>query len=55
MTAAVACSPSTLQPNEAASTVLPFAKRRDPLGTTHHEAGTLWMGTQGSRMSGVDR
>jgi choline dehydrogenase-like flavoprotein len=34
-----------LQPTEAASTKLPFAKRRDGLGTTHHEAGTLRMGT----------
>jgi hypothetical protein len=24
--------------------LLPFAARRDGLGTTHHEAGTLWMG-----------
>ena len=23
---------------------LPFVKRRDTLGTTHHEAGPLWMG-----------
>jgi len=30
---------------EAPSTVLPFAKRRDRLGTTHHDAGTLWIGT----------
>ena len=30
---------------QAASTVLPFAKRRDALGTTHHEAGPLRMGT----------
>jgi len=34
-----------LQPNELASSKLPFAKRRDKLGTTHHEAGPLWMGT----------
>jgi choline dehydrogenase-like flavoprotein len=34
-----------LQPTEAASTKLPFAKRRDKMGTTHHEAGPLWMGT----------
>jgi len=34
-----------LQPTEAPSTKLPFAKRRDGLGTTHHEAGTLRMGT----------
>ncbi len=27
-----------------ASTVLPALNRRDGLGTTHHEAGTLWMG-----------
>jgi choline dehydrogenase-like flavoprotein len=26
------------------STVMPFASRRDGIGTTHHEAGTLWMG-----------
>ena len=31
--------------NVAPSTILPFAKRRDRLGTTHHEAGTLRMGT----------
>lgn len=30
--------------NTAASTVAPFAKRRDGLGTTHHEGGTLVMG-----------
>ncbi|MFZ5862017.1 MAG: family 16 glycoside hydrolase [Nitrospirota bacterium] len=29
---------------QAASTVLAPARRRDGLGTTHHEAGTLWMG-----------
>ncbi len=34
--------------NQAASTVLPFDKRRDRLGTTHHEAGTLRMGTSAS-------
>ncbi len=34
----------TVQPNAFASTVLPFQKRRDPMGTTHHEAGTLRMG-----------
>lgn len=28
----------------AASEVLDFPNRRDGLGTTHHEAGTLWMG-----------
>jgi choline dehydrogenase-like flavoprotein len=28
----------------AASTVVGAAQRRDGLGTTHHEAGTLWMG-----------
>ena len=31
--------------NVVPSSVLPFAKRRDKLGTTHHEAGTLRMGT----------
>jgi hypothetical protein len=31
--------------SQDASTVLPFAKRRDGLGTTHHEAGTLRIGT----------
>lgn len=31
--------------NQAARDLLPFAARRDGLGTTHHEAGTLWMGT----------
>jgi hypothetical protein len=30
--------------NQQPSTLLPFANRRDGLGTTHHEAGTLWMG-----------
>src|SRR5204863_413074 len=34
-----------LQPADLASSKLPFAKRRDNLGTTHHEAGSLWMGT----------
>jgi hypothetical protein len=34
-----------LPPSDAASTKLPFAKRRDRMGTTHHEAGPLWMGT----------
>lgn len=29
---------------QAAANVLPFIDRRDGLGTTHHEAGTLWMG-----------
>ena len=31
--------------NVVPSTILPVIKRRDPLGTTHHEAGTLRMGT----------
>jgi choline dehydrogenase-like flavoprotein len=30
--------------NQAASDVVPFGQRRDGLGTTHHEAGTLRMG-----------
>ncbi len=30
--------------NQAAVEILPFAARQDGLGTTHHEAGTLWMG-----------
>jgi choline dehydrogenase-like flavoprotein len=34
-----------LPPAEAASTKLPFERRRDGLGTTHHEAGTLRLGT----------
>src|SRR3954447_6867706 len=34
-----------LLPTELASSKLPFAKRRDKMGTTHHEAGPLWMGT----------
>jgi len=34
-----------LQPNEAASSKLPFQKRRDKMGSTHHEAGTLRMGS----------
>lgn len=33
-----------LQSTEVASAKLPFEKRRDGLGTTHHEAGTLRMG-----------
>ena len=33
-----------MQPNEAPSSKLPFQKRRDTMGTTHHEAGPLWMG-----------
>ena len=33
-----------LGPTELPSSKLPFAGRRDTLGTTHHEAGTLWMG-----------
>jgi hypothetical protein len=33
-----------LQSAEAASTKLPFEKRRAGLGTTHHEAGTLRKG-----------
>ncbi|MFB9269621.1 family 16 glycoside hydrolase [Bradyrhizobium erythrophlei] len=35
----------TLPPTDAASTKLPFGSRRDAMGTTHHEAGPLWMGT----------
>jgi hypothetical protein len=31
--------------NVVPSTILPFLKRRDKLGTTHHEAGTLRFGT----------
>jgi choline dehydrogenase-like flavoprotein len=34
-----------LAPSDAASAKLAFAKRRDKKGTTHHEAGPLWMGT----------
>jgi len=34
-----------LAANQAASSKLAFAKRRDTLGTTHHEAGPLWIGT----------
>ena len=30
--------------DQPAVELLPFANRRDGLGTTHHEAGTLWMG-----------
>jgi len=37
-----------LQPTELASSKLPFAKRRDKMGTTHHEAGPLWIGTNAS-------
>ena len=34
----------TVPAGTAASTILGAAQRRDGLGTTHHEAGTLWMG-----------
>lgn len=30
--------------NQAPVELLPFVGRRDGLGTTHHEAGTMWMG-----------
>jgi choline dehydrogenase-like flavoprotein len=30
---------------QRASSAASFSQRRDGLGTTHHEAGTLWMGT----------
>jgi choline dehydrogenase-like flavoprotein len=33
-----------VQAGQTASTVLTAAQRQDGLGTTHHEAGTLWMG-----------
>jgi hypothetical protein len=33
-----------VQAGQAPSTVLAGPQRRDGLGTTHHEAGTLWMG-----------
>lgn len=33
-----------VQVNQAIKEILPFTQRRDGLGTTHHEAGTLWMG-----------
>jgi hypothetical protein len=40
---------------QAASAVVPFAQRRDGLGTTHHEAGTLWMGVApGSSVTNPD-
>src|SRR5207244_3213602 len=33
----------------------PAGKVRDTLGTTHHEAGTLWMGTdQGNSVTNLD-
>src|SRR5262249_15752550 len=35
----------SLPPGDPASTKQPFPKRRDAMGTTHHEAGPLWMGT----------
>jgi hypothetical protein len=35
----------TVAAGQLPSTVVPFVKRRDGLGTTHHEAGTLCMGT----------
>ncbi len=34
-----------VQAGRPASEVLPFERRRDDVGSTHHEAGTLWMGT----------
>jgi len=34
-----------LAPTDLPSSKLPFAARRDNLGTTHHESGALWMGT----------
>jgi hypothetical protein len=34
--------------------VLPFASRRDGLGTTHHEAGTLRMGTGADAVTDTD-
>ncbi len=34
---------------QAASQVLSFDRRRDGLGTTHHEAGPLWMGDDPTR------
>lgn len=34
-----------LQSTDAPSSKLPFQVRRDKLGTTHHESGGLWMGT----------
>jgi hypothetical protein len=37
---AFAPATAALNPSE----LLPFAARRDGLGTTHHQAGTLWMG-----------
>jgi choline dehydrogenase-like flavoprotein len=39
----------------AASEVAPFDQRRDGLGTTHHEAGTLWMGNDpGTSVTNAD-
>ena len=35
--------------NTKPSTVAPFAKRRDGLGTTHHEGGTLVMGDDSTK------
>jgi hypothetical protein len=40
--------------NQHASAVLPFANRRDGLGTTHHEAGTLRMGTGADAVTDPD-
>jgi choline dehydrogenase-like flavoprotein len=34
----------TVAAGQKAVTVLPFINRRDGMGTTHHEAGPLWMG-----------
>jgi len=34
-----------VQAGHPPSEVLPFERRRDEIGSTHHEAGTLWMGT----------
>jgi hypothetical protein len=39
----------TVSPGDLLSEVFPYAGRRDTLGTTHHEAGTLWMGEDASQ------
>ncbi len=44
----------SLQAADAPSSVLPFIKRRDGLGTTHHEAGTLWMGPPSTSVTNED-
>ena len=50
----VAGSWQAVAAKKTASSVLPFANRRDGLGTTHHEAGTLRMGTGPDAVTDAD-